>query len=109
MPSLEWHRDRISELKLMRQHRVDVTNIYRTINIALLSIAAVFLIFEMQKPSPSPLGLITLGMAVLILIPFLLYTDKSINKFDIKLRRNYNALLGRKKGENLRNLYIKEE
>ena len=95
MPSKEYHKNRINELKFQRDIKKNQNNRTHNIIIATLSLTALFFIFEIQQSELRLGWIVTLGIMFFILM-------WAINKEikypeNEKIQHNYDALLNRKK------------
>ena len=94
MQSREWHLDRIEELKFKRNNNLEQHNRYKNTLIALLSVIAVFFVFEISKQEKNILWVILLGVGIIVVI-FVIDIKPNTKKEDDKIQRNYDAILGR--------------
>lgn len=92
MPSKAWHRDRIDELKFIREKKINLN-----VNIALLSIASALVIYATGKGTQ--VSLVTQIILYLVFVSIamsIIFRDLKVKTEDKLIEKNYDALLGKK-------------
>ncbi len=92
MPSKAWHRDRIDELKFIRNKKTNLQ-----VSLTFLTIATGFLIYNFGKGTQ--VSLVTQISSYLVFISILVtitFRDLKVKNEDTLIEKNYDALLGRK-------------
>ncbi len=96
MKSKEWHLNRIEELKFLRQISLDKQIRLHGTFIALLSVTAVFFIFELQKKEINITNLISLAICIVVSLIMINTGDTSLKAYDELIQKNYDVLLDEK-------------